>query len=311
MAGTANVLAFHTIVSTLNHFVTLVTPEVVVIIVTIGYLLITGVADMIRYRFMIAIYHSVAVITVIITVSVDAETNEYSMTFISIAISVIIIVAAIERHQCVAIIAHVIVIGIIVIGFIGILSALRFLVAKVTNRVLIRINVYPAGELVFTFVTVPIVIGVGTNVGHPLAAVITVVVTVSVGMNYFVITVTERGILTFVTSSVTHALATHVAHPYTTVVAVVVIIFVAVEVVIIDAPSFCLTVVTDSVFILVNVACARHHLSAYVTNAVSVLVNTRNCISANVTLAIAIPVCAKLVEALIAYYTIVAFLVRN
>ena len=225
-------LAFHTIVSTLNHFVTLVTPEVVVIIVTIGYLLITGVADMIRYRFVIAVYHSVAVITVIITVSVDAETNEYSMTFISIAISVIIIVAAIERHQCVAIIAHVIVIGIIVIGFIGILSALRFLVANVTDGVVVNINVYPAGELVFAFVTLPIVIGISADVGHPLTAVITIVVIVCVGMNCFVITVTERGVLTFVTSSVTHALTTHVAHPYATVVTVVVIIFVAVEVVI-------------------------------------------------------------------------------
>lgn len=80
---------------------------------------------------------------------------------------------------------------------------------------------------------------------------------------------------------------------------------------IIDAPGFCLTVVTNTVLVLVNVACARHHLSAYVTNAVSVLVNTRNRISANVTPAIAVLVCAELVETLIAYYTIVAFLVRN
>ena len=164
IANKANVLAFHTIVSTLNHFVALVTPAISVIVVTIGYLLITGVADMIRYRFVIAIYHSVAVIAVIITVSVDTETNEYSMTFVGIAISVIIIVATIERHQCVTIIAHVIVIGIIVIGFVGILSALCFLVANVTDGVVVCINMYPAGELVSAFVTLPILIGVDANV---------------------------------------------------------------------------------------------------------------------------------------------------
>ena len=228
IAGTANVLAFHTIVSTLNHLVAFITPAIAVIVVTITYLLITGVTDMIVLRFVVAVDNSVAIITVIIAVFVNLETNKYSTTFVAIAISVIIIVAAIERHPYTAMIAHVIVIGIIVIGFIGILSALRFLVAKVTNRVLIRINVYPAGELVFAFVTVPIVIGIDANVGHPLAAVLTVVVAVLVDMLYFVFTVTERGILTFVTSSVTHALATHRAHPYATVVAVVVIIFVTV-----------------------------------------------------------------------------------
>ena len=107
----------------------------------------------------------------------------------------------------------------------------------------------------------------------------------------FVISVTERGILTFVTSAVTHALAAHIAHPYAAVIAMVIVVFVTVVVVIFVTHCFCLTVVTDSVIVLIDMAGARHEFSTYVTNAVTVLVRTQNSISANVTTAIAVVVC--------------------
>ena len=140
----ANMLAFHALVSAFKHFIAFVTPEVAVLVDAIGYLLITCGTDMIIYFFVIAVYDSVAIVTVIIAVLVNSDTNEYSITFVFIAVSVIVIVTAIVRHPHIAVIARVIVIGIVVIIFVRILFALCFLAANITKRIVIRIDVRPA-----------------------------------------------------------------------------------------------------------------------------------------------------------------------
>ena len=199
IADTANVLSVHSLVLTFYLLIALIAPSVRLAIITFAHSLIAGLANMLVNAIVSAIYDFIAPITIVVLVTVKVTANELSVTFVTVA--VIVIIVAIYRHPDVAMIADVITVIISVIGIVGIRSARCLLSAKITASIFVLVNVIVAGHIVGANIAYPISILIHANVRQPFAALVTVVVAVLVGMSHIALHTVCRAV-TFVASSV-------------------------------------------------------------------------------------------------------------
>ena len=296
IAVITNVLALHARMLTGPLLPAFVTPEVAVLIVAIAYLLIAFIAIMIRCILVRAIDDSVATITIVIFVFVYVIANEFSVTFITL--SVVIIVVAPSGTPYAAPITNVITVIILMVSVIRIFLALGFLATYVTDRVFIIVDMVIASKLFTTFVAIPVAIVICANIGHPASALITEVIAILIYMILAKLLHTVRRAITIITSSVIIPVAAIVAQPKIAIIAEVVVVAIFVQnIVFLIAPlEIFLTSVAQSVLVFIHVLFARNLIFANVTPAVAVLVYTGDAIPAYIAMAVIVFVCTHIVE---------------
>ena len=133
---------------------------------------------MVVYLIVRAVDDSVATIAIVVLVFVYVITNEFSVTFITV--SVVIIVIAPDGDPYAAPITGVIAVTIIVVGIVKIFLAFGFLTANVASGVCVLIDVFPAHQLCAAFVAPEVAVGIYAHIRHPGAALITAVIAVGI-----------------------------------------------------------------------------------------------------------------------------------
>ena len=298
IADKANMLALHANVLTFKLLVALVAPAVAVVIVTIAHLLITFITVVLGYVLMSTVDDSVATVAIVILVIIIVIANELLTALVTM--TVIIIIVAICRHPDVAMIADVITVIISVIGIVGIRSARCLLSAKITASIFVLVDMIKADQFATTDIAGPISVLVRANIRHPLAALVTIVVAVLVGMSHIALHTVCRAV-TFVASSVAVSGTAIICHTNTAIIAGVIVIFVAVQIVIICTIEHLLTAsVAQCVCVSVNVTGTRHCVFAHVTNFVAIFIYARNRVAALVAPAVPVSVSTQFIKARIA-----------
>ena len=108
---------------------------------------------------------------------------------------------------------------------------------------------------------------------------------------------TEDRSIALLTSSVIIPIEAICAHPQTAMVAGMIDVIIAMHIVKLIAPNDLYSaIVTDGVLIFVNVSCAGHLVFTHITDAIVILVYTRDAIPAHITRTVAVFVCTHIVE---------------
>ena len=207
-------LILHTDMLTLDLPVALVTEAVKVIVIAVGYLLITYLAIMLIHRFVSTVYDSVAIVAIVVLVTIHVIADKLSATFVFVAVAVIIVVEAVMRQPDSAKVTGVIAVIVRVIPIIRILLTSGLLAAHIAQTVAVVVYVINTGELTLTDVAHPVLILVYTDVSHPNTAGITEMIAVLVGVKNSVLLHTVYEMVAFVASAVAVRVATISAYPY-------------------------------------------------------------------------------------------------
>ena len=171
IAVMANMLVFHTHVLTRHLYVTLITPEVTVIIIAVAYLLMSFIAIMLSCGLVSAVDDSVATIAIVVFVIVYVITYELMITFITA--TVVIIVATPDGNPYTAVNADVITVRVLVEDIIGIFLTLGFLTTDIAGCVSVLVDMIITHQLLTAFVATPIAVSIYAHIRHPATALIT------------------------------------------------------------------------------------------------------------------------------------------
>ena len=296
IAVVANMLTVHAFVLTRHIHPALIAPEVSVLVYTIANLLVACVAVMVVYLIMSTVDDSIATIAVVVLVIVYVIAYEFFVTFI--AVSVVIIVAAPYGNPYATPVTGVIVAIILMVSVIRIFFTLGFLATDVAKNVPVIVDMVVAFKLISTFVAIPITVGVDTNIGHPAAALITVMITVFIYVILAKLLHTVSRAVAILTSSVIIPVVAIVAQPKIAIIAEVIEVTVFVQkIIFLIAPvEIFQTSIAESVFVFIHVLDARNQVSAHVTDFVTVFVYAGNATPAYVAIAVLIFIRTHIVE---------------
>ena len=96
IALSANMRVHRTLVMTFNLLIAFIAEEISVFTVTVGYPFMAFIAEVLADRLVSAIDDSVATVAIVVHVFVHVIANELSVTLVFVAVSVVIIVEAID-----------------------------------------------------------------------------------------------------------------------------------------------------------------------------------------------------------------------
>ena len=182
IALSANVRIHRALVMTFDLLKAFIAEEISVFTVTVGHLLITSIADMHTYGIVSTVDDSLTSVAIVVFVLIHVITNEFSAASGFVAVAVVVIVEAPGGNPYTTPVAYVVSPRVFVEGGVRICFAFGFHAAEITGSILVFIHVVKALQLFFTFIAMPIDVGIRAYVGHPAATFITIVVTVIVSV---------------------------------------------------------------------------------------------------------------------------------
>lgn len=171
IASVAHMLTFHAYVLTRHIHIAFVTEEIAVPVYAIADLLVALITIMLGYGLMGAIDYSVTTVAVVVLVLVYVLANKLSVTFV--AVSVVIVINAVDRQPHAAPITDVISVRILMVGVIRIFFTPGLLTADVAGGVPVLVDMVVARKLGSAFVARPIAVSIYTYVRHPTATLVT------------------------------------------------------------------------------------------------------------------------------------------